>query len=110
MFDLFELIARVFTRTPKAKKKGFVFEGANISSTQPKRKRFPSTVNIPRAAIPIKLVQVEANVKNKDRIQLMEAEIKELREQFENQTELLKHMSERLSELYRDLTHVLPEK
>lgn len=91
MKDFFELLRRVFASKPV------------------KRKPMPRKVTMPPQDSPIK---VEVTVKKKDRIQQLEDEVKELREQGERQTELLVRLTQQLSALERDIAkaNILPEK
>lgn len=84
MKDLYELLRRVFVGKPN------------------KRKPMPKP----------QPVKVEVTVKKKDRIQQLEDEVKELREQSDNQTQLLLKLAEQLSSLQREIAHakILPEK
>ncbi len=50
------------------------------------------------------------NMKKKDRLSDLEKEIKELREQYGIQAELLEKLMRELGTLHRDIMHLLPEK
>lgn len=95
MKDFFELLANVLgPRRPK-------LTGVPIG-----RKPIPITLPIGLPLTP----KEQRDVNKKSRIVELETEVKGLKEQFTEQTELLERLVRELSALRREVAHLLPEK
>lgn len=118
MKDLLELLKRVFGRNCSPRKPKHVCDselyinvnGCLDPDCPVSRKRKPLPDQPPPGPPP---APKESHVvKNKDRITDLEKELKELREQSDNQVELLARLVQELGSLQRDIANanILPEK
>lgn len=105
MKDLFELLGKIFSRNNKPKVKRRNVVGLNYN---PPLDRNPLPA-VPPPCPPPTPKEVTL-LKKKTRINELEKEIAELRDESTRQVELLEQLARQLSSLQHSVAHLLPEK